>query len=162
LAFAPVDASATLSAPLTLRIEADEDTRRELAMVDGIWLEGPSRWSAVVVDWTGLGVLSHERIPFHPGLPAMKSVLHMPPSEVTQSMIKDGIALTSCVVRFDIDAYGHVANARIAESSGYRGADEAALKSIQTFEYGPAAKAGRPVPLHTDRRFEWMAEYRPK
>lgn len=163
----PADAGftlATLARGGTVRgyIEADEETRRALATVSGIWLQGSSRWSAVVVDWTGLGVLSHEGLSLQPGLPAMKSVLHVPQSDVVQSMIQDGITVASCVVRFDIDAYGHVAHARIAETSGYPGADEAALKSIQTFEYGPAANEGRPVPLHTDRRFEWRVEHRPR
>jgi protein TonB len=49
------------------------------------------------------------------------------------------------VVRVELDETGHVAAARIKESSGYSRLDEAALTAVKTWRCHPATRNGQPV-----------------
>ena len=135
-------------------VAADEQARRELATLRGIRFEGRDKWSAVMVDWAGLHVLSHEGYVLLSGLPAVTRAEPMVPDDIIASMVRAGGVDISCTVRFAIDAGGNVLAARMSVSSGYEGFDRAALEAIRKFQYGPASQVGRPVPLETDVRFD--------
>ncbi|MBP2638343.1 MAG: hypothetical protein H6Q72_4250 [Firmicutes bacterium] len=49
------------------------------------------------------------------------------------------------IVRVLVDASGHVADARVAQSSGYAELDQAAVEGVYRWRYKPAYRAGRPV-----------------
>ena len=69
------------------------------------------------------------------------------------SLIRDGIEKTYCVVRVTVGVEGRVEAASVVSSSGYAVLDSVTVQAALQNVYDPVMENGRPVPCQSDQRY---------